>query len=259
MGDAGQKLKRARERIGLTYREVEEASQRIARVRGSDEFALALSRLADIENKDVVPSLFKLYSLSAIYHIEITEIMGWYGANVANLPADAAIVNHGSTHHVGFLYDDGEGQVPLAIDPVLNLDKTQFLSRFIQRWGKIPLMLLNHMDLRQSTYGFVGTKDWSMYPILYPGSLVVIDQSRRRVVSGGWTSEHDRPIYFLEHRDGYLCGWCSLTGKRLTVTFHPSSAREPMVFVSPEEVDVIGQVTDVAMTIDPATLQRPRD
>ena len=56
-----------------------------------------------------------------------------------------------------------------------------------------------------------------MYPILQPGSLVVIDQSRNKVSSDGWTDEHDRPIYFLEHRRGYLCGWCALTEGRLVV------------------------------------------
>lgn len=257
MGDAGQKLKRARERLGLTYREVEEASQRIAKARGSDEYTLALSRLADIENRQVVPSLFKLYTLSAIYRIEITELMEWYGPDVKNLPADAAMIRHNQTHRVGFQTAVGEADLPIAIDPIINFDETQFFSRFVQQWGKIPLLLLNHMDVRHNTYGFIGTADYSMDPILAPGSLVVIDQSRRRPASSGWTSEHDRPIYFLEHRDGYLCGWCTMNGKQLTVIFHPSSSKSPLVFDYPDEIDVIGQVTHVAMTIDPV-LRPPR-
>ena len=55
MERAGEKLKRIRERLKLTYRDVEKASQQIAEHRGSDEFAIALSRLADIENKGTVP------------------------------------------------------------------------------------------------------------------------------------------------------------------------------------------------------------
>src|SRR5574341_364506 len=54
MEDAGQKLKRARERLNLRYRDVEEASLRIAEKRGNGEFGIALSRLADIENKGTV-------------------------------------------------------------------------------------------------------------------------------------------------------------------------------------------------------------
>jgi transcriptional regulator with XRE-family HTH domain len=45
MEDAGQKLKQIRERLGLTYRDVEELSGKIAQSRRNDEFAVALSRL----------------------------------------------------------------------------------------------------------------------------------------------------------------------------------------------------------------------
>ena len=38
----------------------------------------------------------------------------------------------------------------------------------------------------------------------------MIDESKRKVAGTGWASELDRPIYFLENREGYLCGWCSL-------------------------------------------------
>ncbi len=63
MEDAGRKLKQARERLNLRYRDVEQASLRIAERHKNDEFAVALSRLADIENKGTPPSLYRLYSL----------------------------------------------------------------------------------------------------------------------------------------------------------------------------------------------------
>src|SRR5215467_14316229 len=66
----GGKLKRVRERLKLTYRDVEEASQQIARRRGNDEFVIALSRLADIENKGTVPTIYRLYTLCAIYRLD---------------------------------------------------------------------------------------------------------------------------------------------------------------------------------------------
>ena len=36
----------------------------------------------------------------------------------------------------------------------------------------------------------------------------MIDETQRKVVNSGWANEFDRPIYFLEHRQGYACGWC---------------------------------------------------
>lgn len=256
MGEAGQKLKQVRERLGLTYRDVEEMSTRIAEVRGSDEYSIALSRLADIENKGTAPSFQRLYTLCTIYRLDYIEVLTWYGVSLANLPADSTLITLPRTHAVNFQYDDGEAQMPLALDPGIDLTKTVFLSRMVQRWGRIPLMMANHLDLRDYTYGFIGTDDWSMFPIISPGSLVVIDQTRRRVATSGWTSEFDRPIYFLEHREGWTCRWCMLKENQLTLQPHPSSLQDPEIFLYPEEIDVIGQVTAVAMNLEPGTRRR---
>src|SRR5260370_38843884 len=85
----GEKLKHVRERLKLTYRDVEKASQRVAARRTSDEFAIALSRLADIENKGTVPTIFRLYSLCAIYRLNLEEVLGWYGVPLGLLPTEA--------------------------------------------------------------------------------------------------------------------------------------------------------------------------
>jgi transcriptional regulator with XRE-family HTH domain len=193
MGEAGQKLKRIRERLGLRYRDVEEASARIAAANHNDEFIVALSRLADIENKGTMPSVYRMYSLCAIYRLDLDELLSWYGVSVAQLPADASLVELPRTHVLGFtVRDHAEVQAPMALDPGIDLSKTEFLSRMIQRWGRLPLSLLNRVDLRNHSYGLVGTEDWFMYPIIAPGSLVVIDDSRRRIAPDGWNSRRPR-------------------------------------------------------------------
>src|SRR5207302_5175555 len=120
----------------------------------------------------------------------------------------------------------------------IDLTKTVFLSRLIQRWGKLPLMLLNSVDLKSYRYGLIGTEDWYMHPIIRPGALVVIDETRRRIATSGWATEFERPIYFLEHRDGYACGWCVLRDARLTIQPHPSSMCDPESFDYPAEIEI---------------------
>src|SRR5205823_10257739 len=105
------------------------------------------------------------------------------------------------------------------------------------------------LDPKEQRYGFIGTDDWFMYPLLQPGSFVVIDETRRRIQNDGWTNEFDRPIYFLEHRTGYLCGWCSLNEDTLIMVSHPASAQNPRVFAMLAGVDVIGLVVGVAMCL----------
>jgi transcriptional regulator with XRE-family HTH domain len=258
MEEAGQKLKQVRERLGLKYRDVEETTTRVARLHQNDEFIVTLSRLADIENKGTLPSVFRLYSLCAVYHIDMADVLSWYGISLAGLPADAVVAGHPRTHLIGFqTRQDAEVQVPIILDPGIDLSKTMFLSRMIQRWGKLPLILLRHMDLRSRLYGLIGAEDWSMFPIIPPGSLVVIDDSRRRILNSGWRSEFERPIYFLEHRSGYVFGWCTLQDDRLTLQPHPSSLSQPASYAHPDEIEVIGQITQVAMTLEPSQRRRP--
>ena len=129
MEEAGQKLKRARERLNLRYRDVEEASNQIATRHNNDEFVIALSRLSDIENKGTVPTIYRLYSLCTIYRLDINEVLDWYGVNVAALAADAAAIQMERTHLIGFGANGyGDVQMPLALDPGIDLRRTTFLA-----------------------------------------------------------------------------------------------------------------------------------
>ncbi len=257
MEDAGQRLKRARERLNLRYRDVEQASLRIAERRHSDEFAIALSRLSDIENKGTVPTIYRLYSLCAIYRLDLGEVLEWYQVDLAMLPGDAAAVPLERTHLLGFApAGHGEVQVPLAVDPGVDLSKTTYLSRAIHRWGKLPLSLLSGMDVKHQRYAFIGTEDWSMYPLVQPGALVLIDESRRKIAVAGWTTEFERPIYFLEHRGGFVFGWCTLRDGHLVVQPHPASQCAPQVYAYPSGIDVVGQVSGVAMLLNQGVRRR---
>jgi transcriptional regulator with XRE-family HTH domain len=257
--DAGQRLKKRREELNLRYRDVEEHSLQIASRRNNDEYAIAISRLADIENKGTVPSLYRLYSLCAIYRLDWLDVLEWYGIDVSMLPADASQIDVERTHVLGFRSDGGgHVQLPLSLDPGLDLKRTSYLSRMIQRWGTLPLMLLNGIDLKDHRYAFVGSEDWSMYPLIQPGSLVLIDETKRKIVPGGWTNEFERPIYFLEHRAGYAIGWCSLNETQLVIQPHPASDATPEVYTYPDQIDIIGQVTGIAMRLDLGRRRRAR-
>lgn len=259
MDGPGQKLKRARERLNLRYRDVEQASVRVAELRHNGEFAIALSRLSDIENKGTVPTIYRLYTLCAIYRLDIAEVLEWYGVDLAVLPADSAALPLESTHLLGFGPGiHGEVQVPLVMDSGIDLSKTTYLSRAIRRWGKLPLSLLNAVDLKHHRYAFIGSEDWSMYPLLQPGALVLIDETRRKIAHAGWNNEFERPIYLLEHRSGCVVGWCTVNEGKLVVQPHPASQCPATVYAYPAEIDVVGQVTGVAMVLDQGKRRRTR-
>ena len=259
MEEPGQKLKRAREKLNLRFREVEEASQKLAMRHKNPEFYVALSRLSDIENRGTVPSIFRIYSLCSIYRLSFTEVVSWYGVSLVEVPADSARIPLPLTHPIEDVpHNDGFITVPIGSENLAEFRKTSFLNRYIREWGQLPLQMLSGLDLRRHKYGFIGSDDWAMYPVLAPGSLVQIDESKKKIIANGWISEYDRPIYFLEHRGGYECTWCSLAGGYVILQPHASSHLPSRYFKYPDEVEVIGQVVAVAMRLDQGKRRRTR-
>ncbi len=66
-----------------------------------------------------------------------------------------------------------------------------------------------------------------MVPLLRPGSIVLVDVSIRKIDDTDWTTEHDRPMYFVELRNGFRCGWFHQDGSRLvSLTRFPIACRK---------------------------------
>lgn len=258
MEEAGLKLKKARLRMRLTFRDVEEVTSRIAALKQNEEYVVSVGRLGDIEKRGGIPSIHRLYSLCVIYRLDFNAVLGWYGIRSSELLADSRVLDLKTTHLYAFDIElDGKTQVPFELDPGLDLTRTVFLSRMIQEWGKLPIAMLRGLDLKGHRYGFMGTDDWSMYPILLPGSLLLIDETDREIVNSGWRDEYERPIYLFEHETGYTCSWCSRVGEQLVLLPHTLSGADPLVF-SPEAVEIIGRVDGVAMRLNPLRRRHTR-
>jgi hypothetical protein len=56
----------------------------------------------------------------------------------------------------------------------------------------------------------IGTNDFTLYPLVLPGSIVQIARDHKIRQHDRWRSEIERPIYFFEMRDGYTYGWCEI-------------------------------------------------
>jgi transcriptional regulator with XRE-family HTH domain len=248
---AGLKLKQLRERLNLTLRQVEEASLEIADAEQSSEYVVSTARLNQIENDGSLPSIYKLYSLTVIYNMSIEEMLGVYGINLGKMEEHRLVARQTGTHLLTAEVGDPSRPIrfPVRFDPGFQPEKTIFLSRLIELWGEIPVGLLTRLELKKYRYGFIGLEDRMMVPLLRPGSIVQIDDSRRRIVNSGWLTEHDRPIYFLELRYSYECCWCYQHGREVNLLPHPLSPCGPRTLRIPDEGEVLGQVVGVAMRI----------
>lgn len=249
MLSAGIDLRKIRDRLGLTMRDVENASLSISQRHGSEEYLIPPSRLSDIETKGVVPSVYRFYSLAAIYHRPMRALLQLYGIDPDEVSSEWASSQPARSHMVTFEKEQGTYSIPVKMDPGFDLRETTDLGRMVQQWGTVPLSMLSHLASQDYTYAFIGNEDFTMYPILQPGSFVQIDESRRRVVERQWRSEYERPIYFVETRDGFTCCWCSFRLNALVLQPHPLSPAQVRILKHPQEAEVIGQVVGVAMRI----------
>ena len=246
---AGLNLRGLRERLGLTMREVESACARIAERHGNDEFGVSPSRLSDIETKGLVPSIFRLYSLAVVYRCDLREILAWYGIDLSLSAADLHLSLPPKSHLEETLQGTSKVAIPTRLDPSFDPRRSANLSRIIEQWGSVPLGYLANLSQDKYMYGYIGSEDFTMYPLLPPGTFLQVDEARNKIEQALWRSELERPIYFVETRDGYTCCWCSLKGYDIVLHSHPLSPVPVRVLRHPQEAEVIGQVVGIALKL----------
>ncbi|HKU72816.1 MAG TPA: helix-turn-helix transcriptional regulator [Pyrinomonadaceae bacterium] len=215
---AGQELKTLRNRRNITVREVEQASRRIADVKGDKRFCISNGWLAQLENGVSEPSICKLFSLSVIYRTNFLELVRLYNVDV----------------------NDKEKYEPVA-DPYITQLITNNEDEVISNASETSLIASSN-GRDHILHAHLGLTDYTMYPMIRPGALLKIDPTQNKLVTNSWRNEYERPIYFIELRDAYACGWCELQGNQLLIIPHPSSQAGVRRFMYPREAEIVGRV-----------------
>jgi transcriptional regulator with XRE-family HTH domain len=253
---AGARLRKIRMRLGLSIREVERRSQQLVQERQNRDFFLSRAWITDIEKGRFIPGLFKIVGLSVVYQMSVAEIHALFGIAPGDIAKERALFGAPKTHLL-FSPDESVSDTvapPVGSDVPLQLENTNLITRLVDIWGDIPVPHLRRLELRRSLYGYIGTKDLTMQPLIPPGSFVQIDTKQTKVKkkpveSSSGPSLFERPIYFLDLRNGYACGWCEIENGELTLIPHPDSPEKTRRFRYPSEVEIVGRVTGVAMRI----------
>lgn len=246
-------LRDVRLRLHLGLRDVQKLSSKIAAREHNRRFYISAARLTQIEGGDAIPSLFKIFTLAAVYGLSFHEILTRYGVDSDRthryrdefrLPVTRPV--SAELHNL-----NTKVTIPVRLDPTFKWQTTQLINRVVTLWGEIPAAFLLECNPREHMYAYIGLEDHTMFPLLRPGSLVMIDGERRQVATGGWNSEFDRPIYLVELHNGYLCGWCQVQDSHISIIPHPISTAPVRTFNLATEAEVIGQVVAVAMRLVP--------
>ena len=228
---AGQQLRSLRQRRGITLRDVQQASHRIADAKGQPKYRISNGWLVQLENCDSPPNIFHLFALGATYRVPYLEFLRFYDIDINEQEKYEAVANPQLTQLIS--PDD----LQLNSTP---LNTSQILSS--QTAPKLPLPHRFADATADSTiiYARLGSSELTMYPLIRPGAVLQIDTNQNRVEEGEWNNEFERPIYFIELREGYACGWCDLHGTQLRIVpYLRSSVRE---FAYPRDAEIVGRV-----------------
>ena len=76
---SGAELRAIRQQLRWSLREVQAASVALAKKHQQPAFVIPPSRLHDIESKNKIPSIHRLYALALIYGRTLKEILSLYG------------------------------------------------------------------------------------------------------------------------------------------------------------------------------------
>jgi transcriptional regulator with XRE-family HTH domain len=249
--EAGRRLRAARLRAKLSTRDVERLSHEIASAQSNPDCCISHSWLVQVENGDYMPGTFKLYTLSRIYRLRPEEVLGFFGLGLHDADRGPMRLKLPHTHLVGPVQLRPEQTLlaPTGLRDLENLNQTNLISRMFETWGEIPLGLLQQIDLHNLILGYIGLKDFTMYPILRPGSVVQVDSRQRAIKIGGWPNEYERPIYFVEMRESCVCSWCDLEGSQLFLIPSPLSGQQLRRVRYPVDAEIVGRVTGIVMSL----------
>jgi transcriptional regulator with XRE-family HTH domain len=246
------RLKAERERLSLTVRDVARMSRNIANQRNSNEYYIAHSSLADIEHGRQLPSIYKLYSLAVIYKRRYDEIASWCGVPIADADKEHRTLAFPRTYLIGRPPEEARQVILTASDLRKKLlsEQTNILPQILARWSEqSPRTLLHYFDRGEELYGYIGVQDKTLSPIVRPGSFVQINPKEKAILSLPWCDEHDRPIYFFELRDSYVCSWCELHDNDLILVPSRESGRHARHIRYPNDVTIVGRVTAISMRL----------
>jgi transcriptional regulator with XRE-family HTH domain len=245
--EAGRRLRAARERLGLSTRDVERLSRAFAETKQNQEYYISHAWLSQIEKGELTPGIYKTYTLSTIYQYRFDEVLAFFGIQLGDLGREQLRQPLPLTRLVG-----GAGnslEIPQEQLEDVELVRTDLVSRMFSGLGRLQADLFPQPSSGSSVYGYVGTKDFTLFPLIRPGSFVEIDSSQRRIESARWDSVYERPIYFTELRNEYACSWCEEKDGSLLLIPYPQSGCRVREFRTPAQAEVVGRVTAVTMRI----------
>ena len=251
--EPGKWIRELREERLMKPSDIERITRSIAEARGTADFYISHSSLADIE-AGTIPSIHKLFSLALCLKVPLNALLLPFGIDEAAVPASAL---ESATDAVTLPTPRGPAfRFELNFDTNMSGQETTLLKIHSQDLPILPAPLRARFDPIRYRYASIGSIDDSMADLLPPRSLVEIDTTQRVVQVFEWQTLRQRPLYLVWHPEGHTCCWCQVDARDLLLIPHPASNRRVRHFKMPNEATVIGRVTNAWLPFESIDAQQ---
>lgn len=230
--------------LGLSYKDVVSASDRLATLNNNPDMRIGKSTLGNIISGSIrQPGSAKLDSLRVILNLSRADMDAAIGLQPQRRFNEQLEMPRARTHEVPIDAVTRQRRVKL---PILrddaDLEVTQLLP---SRWADVEVEYLGLFYPPHLAYVVVGDEDTNASPIAPPGSRLLVNRLLTEVHPAENLSFHERELFFVLTPRGFTCVYAEITpGDRIVLIPHPASGKMREEFHR-DEVKIIGQVVGV--------------
>jgi transcriptional regulator with XRE-family HTH domain len=242
---AGEFIRRARLRCGLSFRETSERTRKFAAILGDARYFCAYGSLSDYETNQLAPRhIQKLISICAVYGVNSASMIEASGI-AWNNPDESAIP--------AGLMEPSMATSPRPDTPA----HSSFLREMQRRFVELPLflhealpMIFGLPQLSVRDVFWLGEEIPFRHPYLSGALFLVVDRRRKTPHTELAASVWDQPLHMVQRRDGtYFSGSCVLQEGNLVVRPWIAGLPNLLKLRNRIDVEIVGQVIGIVRRI----------
>jgi hypothetical protein len=240
----GAQLRRARLRMGLSFRAASAISRDVANLLSDERYFVAPGSLSDYETLNIPPRHFhKLITFCVAYSLHLRTIFETLGLSLEDAglePIPYMLTGRPSSAMVDATAETDE------------VEEAGFIGEVVAELEEVPFFLRKSMReltglTRPSLKDFfwIGRTGSAFHPYLAGGLLAIVNRQKKKPNDCGSKPLWQQPLSVILKRDGtYVCGCCSRENNSLIVHSYPGGVHRREQFRN-RDADVIGKIVTV--------------
>src|SRR5215212_11428236 len=240
----GKLIVNAMKLLGLGYKDIVAASERLSAVSHNPDMRIGKSTLGNIISGSIrQPGTAKLDSLRVILNFSRAEMDAAIGLQPERRFNEQLEMMRARTHElpIDAVTRQRRVKLPILRDDA-DLEVTQLLP---SRWADVEVEYLGSFYPPHLAYVIVGDEDTNASPIAPPGSRLLVNKLLDKVQPAEGVSFHERELFYVLTPNGLTCVYVEYApGEKIVLIPHPASGNVREEFHR-DEVKIIGQVVGV--------------